>query len=201
MICITLVLVYQPAGPATIAFCWVFYFCQVRSSVLCVHDITFPTEQLSRQQKHKQTKWYTLRPLWRHIGIRTKSIRHFLSWNLMEGTAALPKSIALTGRWNKKIWGPVRNQTPAIHCTDCSCWWSLFHNTYWRCIQHNQVDFSNTNIHNVLEGAKKTQEWNKKQNRTWKRQGGGKIGHWNWKLKTEVCWNWESRVLFDREVT
>lgn len=45
----------------------------------------------------------------------------------------------------------------------------------------------NTNIYNVPEGAKKTHKWKKKQNRTWKWRGWGKIGHWNWKSKTEVC--------------
>ena len=67
------------------------------------HYISHRTIISSRQQKHKQTKWNTLWPLWKHIAIRTKGTRHFLSWNLKEGTAAVPKSTALTGRWNKKI--------------------------------------------------------------------------------------------------
>jgi len=67
------------------------------------HYISHRTITSSRQQKHKQTKWNTLWPLWKHIGIQMKGTRHFVSWNLTEGTAALPKTTALTGRWNKKI--------------------------------------------------------------------------------------------------
>ena len=71
------------------------------------HYISHRTIISSRQQKHKQTKWNTLWPLWKHIGIRTKGTRR-LSWNLTEETAASPKSTALKGRWNKKIYRPVR---------------------------------------------------------------------------------------------